>query len=270
MRRRGVPRAGVRGRCRPGRLRERQRRHRVAMQSRTRWRRWARCGSRCRRPPGRRRTTHGRRLGRPRCRVRDGGRGVPDSERGRRRLHGGGRRRLRRALRRRTRRPRAANALVSRTPAPGPIATSGGAYGHPHCRRGGPVWAQGDDLLVWDGVATALGPTGPAQVLVVVTTARSARSASGCGRRCVIVGPDRRARAPVVLPIAGHDLACREVGLSPPSEIDGDVSGQPGRFRRRPVDRGVGTGGWVLPSPGRRAMPGLVSIRTTPGPSGTR
>ena len=58
----------------------------------------------------------------------------------------------------------------------------------------------------------------------------------------------------------GSNLPGAGVGLSAPgpSEIDGDVSGQPGTgFVADRVDRGVGTGGWVLRARPPIAMPGL-------------
>jgi hypothetical protein len=123
------------------------------------------------------------------------------------------------------------------------------------------VWVQGDDLLTWDGGSfrTAPHPTGAAQVVTADDrgTILGVGVATSAGRCSVEVRTDAAEAAQVVVPVAEADrLLCEEVGLSlaTPSEIHGDVSGQPGTEF---VVRRTSAGEWSLAARPAIAAPGL-------------
>ncbi|GAW49109.1 MULTISPECIES: hypothetical protein [unclassified Nocardioides] len=123
------------------------------------------------------------------------------------------------------------------------------------------VWVQGDDLLTWDAGSfrTAPHPAGSPQVVTVddVGTILGVRVAISAGRCAVEVRAGDAEVTPAVTPVAeAEKLPCGEIGLSlaTPSEIQGDVSGQPGTEF---VVRRTSAGGWVLAARPPVAAPGL-------------
>ena len=119
------------------------------------------------------------------------------------------------------------------------------------------VWVQGDGLLSWDGgsFATAAAPEGTAQEVTVddggtVAALSPRRSGEGARSRSVpmLRGSTSRSRR--------RRPACAEVGLSlaSPTQIRGDVCGQPGTGF---VIRRSGAEGWVVASRPPVAAPGL-------------
>ena len=145
----------------------------------------------------------------------------------------------------------------------------GEASGTPGLAPGGgrALWVQGEDLLTWDDgtFGTAPYPTSPSGSTQVVTVDDDG-SFLGIGvatsaRRCTVEvrtlaegGPPT---ARTIVPVAASDaLPCEEVGLglTSPTEVHGDVSGQPGtEFVVRRAD----PGGWSLAAPPPITAPGL-------------
>ena len=137
---------------------------------------------------------------------------------------------------------------------------SGEAYSTPGLSPAGTyaVWVQGDGLLWWDGGSfeTAAAPAGTAQEVTVddrgAVAALSPRRSGDW--RAVQVRTDA---ARLDLPVApAASLPCPEVGLSlaSPTQIRGDVSGQPGTGF---VIRRSGAEDWVVASRPPVAAPGL-------------
>lgn len=123
------------------------------------------------------------------------------------------------------------------------------------------VWVQGDDLLTWDdgSFRTVPHPAGSAQVITVddLGTILGVGVGISAGQCAVEVRADEANLTQAVVPVAGADkLLCEEVGLTlaTPSEIHGDVSGQPGTefvVRRADATR------WILTARPPIAAPGL-------------
>jgi hypothetical protein len=139
----------------------------------------------------------------------------------------------------------------------------GEAYGTPGLSPRGEhaVWAQGDALLTWDAGAfrTAPDPAGSAQVVTVDDAGRIVGIGIGVSAdRCAVeLGTDDAQGTQVVVPVADADaLLCAEVGLAlaTPTEIHGDVSGQPGTEF---VVRRATSGAWALTARPPIAAPGL-------------
>ena len=128
-------------------------------------------------------------------------------------------------------------------------------------RGGHAVWVHGDDLLTWDdgSFGTAPQPADWAQLVTVddAGTVLGIGVGVSAGRCTVEVRTDHEEGVQPVVPVAAADtLACEEVRLSlaTPSEVHGDVSGQPGTEF---VVRRTGTDAWVLTDGPPIAAPGL-------------
>jgi hypothetical protein len=119
------------------------------------------------------------------------------------------------------------------------------------------VWVQDDELLTWaDGdFGTRVLPDEPTQVVTVEDDGGLVLVSPGHAEgRCTVELTTEGARATV--PVADADLLlCDEVGLSleSPTELQGDVSGQPGTDFV--VRRQGGT--WTLAAPPPVTAPGL-------------
>ncbi len=137
---------------------------------------------------------------------------------------------------------------------------SGEAYGTPGLSPDGThaVWTQTGDLLTWDGeeFGTTDAPDQDAQVVTVDDSGDLALLTTGrAGGRCTVDVEGEGGST--VVPVADADLLqCDELGLSlaDPSEVRGDVSGQPGT---QLVVRRDGATAWTLASPAAITMPGL-------------
>ena len=123
------------------------------------------------------------------------------------------------------------------------------------------VWVQGDDLLTWEAgtFRSAPHPTGSAQVVTVDDLGAIVEVGVGvsAGQCAVEVRTNDAQVTQAVVPVAGTDkVLCEEIGLSlaTPSEIHGDVSGQPGTAL---VVRRTSAGGWILTARPPIAAPGL-------------
>ena len=120
------------------------------------------------------------------------------------------------------------------------------------------VWVQDDGLLSWDGgsFADAAAPAGTAQVVTVDDRGAVAGvSARRSGDWCSVQVSTGAAR--LDLPVApAASMPCPEVGLSlaTPTQIRGDVSGQPGTGF---LVRRSGPEDWVVASRPPVAAPGL-------------
>jgi hypothetical protein len=132
------------------------------------------------------------------------------------------------------------------------------------------VWVQGDDLLTWEAgtFRSAPHPTGSAQVVTVDDLGAIVEVGVGvsAGQCAVEVRTNDAQVTQAVVPVAGTDkVLCEEIGLSlaTPSEIHGDVSGQPGTAL---VVRRTSAGGWILTArpPDRRTGPGRLLRRLCP------
>lgn len=139
----------------------------------------------------------------------------------------------------------------------------GEAYAAPGLspQGGHAVWSQGNGLLTWEGGSFSTSPdlNEDAQLVTVddsgtILGIRVRRSAGQC---TIEVSTAGATVADAVVPVArADDLLCEEVGLSldTPSEIHGDVSGQPGT--EFVVRRSI-AGTWVLASRPPTTAPGL-------------
>jgi hypothetical protein len=139
----------------------------------------------------------------------------------------------------------------------------GEAYGTPGLspRGGHAVWVQGDDLLTWEAgsFGTAPQPTSAAQVVTVddVGTILGVAVGISAGQCAVEVRADDSEATQAVVPVAEAEaLLCGEIGLSlaTPSQIHGDVAGQP---ETEFVVRRTSAGGWILAARPPITTPGL-------------
>jgi hypothetical protein len=138
----------------------------------------------------------------------------------------------------------------------------GEAFGTPGLApRGGHAgWVQGDDLLTGEAGSfrTAPHPTGSAQVVTVDDSGAIVGVGVGVSAgQCAVEVRTNDAEVTQALPVAGTDkVPCEEIGLSlaTPSDIHGEVSGQPGTEL---VVRRTSAGGWILTARPPIAAPGL-------------
>ncbi|MGD9959455.1 hypothetical protein [Nocardioides sp.] len=135
-------------------------------------------------------------------------------------------------------------------------------------RGGHAVWAQGDDLLTWEAGSfrTEPGPQGSAQVVTVddAGTILGAGVGISQGRCAVEIRASEAKLTQAVVPVArSGQLQCHDIGLwlATPSEIQGDVSGQPGTEF---VVRRTGAGGWILTARPPITAPGLAVYPENP------
>ena len=123
------------------------------------------------------------------------------------------------------------------------------------------VWVQDGGLLTWEdgSFRTDPHPPSPAQVVTVDDAGTILGVAAGVAdNQCAVEVRANQAKATqAVVPVAAADqLQCEEIGLSlaTPSQIHGDVSGQPGTEF---VVRRTGLGGWALTDRPPITAPGL-------------
>ena len=145
---------------------------------------------------------------------------------------------------------------------------SGEAYATPGLSPQGnhAVWVHGEDLLTWDegSFGSAPVPDGSAQVVTVEDTGAIATMGMGEeGQKCVV--RIRTEGAEEVVPVVdAAKLGCRELGLAleTPTEVRGDLSGQPGTEF---VVHRAGAGGWDLSAVPAITAPGLDVYPDDPG-----